>query len=43
MRRCNLSAFYMKTRINESKTLAKHISCKSKRKLDGRKCNSSQK
>ena len=29
--------------INESKTIAKHISCKHKRKFDGRKFNSNQK
>ena len=29
--------------INESKTLAKHISCKYKCKFGGRKCNSNQK
>ena len=28
--------------INELKTLTKHISCKCKRKFDGRKCNSNQ-
>ena len=28
--------------INELKTLTKHISCKCKCKIDGRKCNSSQ-
>ena len=38
----NLSMFNMITRINESKTLTKHISCKSKCKFDGRKCNSGQ-
>ena len=32
----------MITGINESKTLAKHISCESKCKLDGTKCNSNQ-
>ena len=31
------------TEIKESKTLTKHISCKCKCKLDGRKCNSNQK
>ena len=30
-------------RINESKTLAKHISCECKCKFDGIKCNSNQK
>ena len=29
--------------FNESKTLTKHISCSSKCKLNGRKCNSYQK
>ena len=28
--------------INESKTLTKHISCESKCKFDGIKCNSNQ-
>ena len=32
----------MITVINESKTLAKHISCECKCKFDGRKCNSDQ-
>ena len=32
----------MITEINESKTLAKHISCECKCKIDGRKCNSDQ-
>ena len=36
----------MITRINESKTLTKHISCECKNeincKFDGRKCNSDQ-
>ena len=32
----------MITGINESKTLAKHISCKCKCRFDGRKCNSDQ-
>ena len=35
----NLNAFNMTTRINESKTLTKHISCECKCKLDGRKYN----
>ena len=35
----NLSVFNMNTGINESKTLAKHISCNCKCKFDGRKCN----
>ena len=38
----NLSKFNMITRINESKTLAKHISCECKCKIDGRKCNSNK-
>ena len=38
----NLSLFNMTTGINESKTLAKHISCECKYKFDGRKCNSDQ-
>ena len=38
----NLSVSNMITGINESKTLTKHISCKFKRKFDGRKCNSDQ-
>ena len=36
----NLSVFNMIRGINKSKTLAKHISCKCKCKLDGTKCNS---
>ena len=39
----NLSVFNMITRINESKTLTKHISCKCIYKCDGRKYNSYQK
>ena len=35
----NLSVFNVITGINESKTLAKHISCECKCKFDGRKCN----
>ena len=38
----NLSVFNMITGINESKKLAKHISCKCKCRLDGRKFNSDQ-
>ena len=38
----NLSLFNKITDINESKTLTKHISCESKCKLDGRKCNAGQ-
>ena len=33
----------MVTRMIESKTLTKHISCDCKCKFDGRKCNSNQK
>ena len=33
----------MIARLNESKTLKKHISCKQKRKFDGPKCTSDQK
>ena len=36
----NLSKFNIITGIYESKTLAKHISCKYKYRFDGRKCNS---
>ena len=32
----------MFTRINESKTLTKHISCEFKCRFDGRKCKSDQ-
>ena len=39
----NTNIFNMITRINESKTSPKHISCKCKCKFDGRKCNSDQK
>ena len=39
----NLSVLNMITRINESKTLTKHMSYECKYKFDGRKCNSSQK
>ena len=38
----NLRLFNMITGINESKTLAKHASCKCKCKLDGKKCSSNQ-
>ena len=38
----NLSMFKMITGINESKTLAKHISYECKCKFYGRKCNSDQ-
>ena len=38
----NLSVFNMITGINQLKTLAKHISCECKCKLDGRNCNSDQ-
>ena len=33
----------MNTRVNESKTLTKHISHECNCKFDGRKCNSNQK
>ena len=33
----------MITRINESKTLSKHVSCKCKSKFGGKECNSNQK
>ena len=39
----NLSVFNMITRINELKTLPKHILRECKCKFDGRKCNSNQK
>ena len=39
----NLSVFNLITRINESKTLAKHISCKCNCKLHCKKYNSNQK
>ena len=35
----NLSMFIMIKRINESKTLTKHISCECKCQFDGTKCN----
>ena len=38
----NLNIFNIITGINKSKTLTKHISCKCKCRLDGRKCNSNQ-
>ena len=38
----NLSVFNMITGINESQILTKAISCKRKRRFDGRKCNSDQ-
>ena len=38
----NLSVFNMITGINESKALAKHMSCECKCKFDGKKCNSDQ-
>ena len=34
--------FNMITRINESRILTKHISCKCECKFDGRKCNLNQ-
>ena len=33
----------MKTRINESRTWAKHLSCECECKFDCKKCNSNQK
>ena len=39
----HLSMFNKITGINESKTLTRHISCKSKYKFDGRRCNLNQK
>ena len=38
----NLNVFNMITGMNESKTLAKHISCKCEFRFNGRKCNSDQ-
>ena len=38
----NLSVFNVITRVNKSKTLAKHISCECKCRFYGRKCNSDQ-
>ena len=38
----DLRVFNIITGINESKTLAKHISCKYKCKFDGRRCNLNQ-
>ena len=38
----NLSMLNMITGINELKTSTKHIPCKYKCRLDGRKCNSDQ-
>ena len=38
-----LSVLNMITEINESETLAKHISCEWKCRFDGRKYNSNQK
>ena len=38
----NLSVLNTITGIDESKTLGKDISCKCKRRFDGRKCNSDQ-
>ena len=38
-----LSVFNIITRINESRTLIKHISCECKYKLEDRKCHSDQK
>ena len=39
----NLRVFNIARGINESKTLAKHISCEFKCKFDDRKCNSNKK
>ena len=39
----SFSVFNMISRINESKSLTKHISCKCKCKFDCRKCNWTQK
>ena len=39
----NLSVFSMITRVNESKLLARHISCDCKNKFEGKKCKSIQK
>ena len=39
----NLHVFSMITKINESRTLIKHISCKYEYKFDSKKCNSNQK
>ena len=36
----SLNIFKMTTKINESKTLTKHISCECKCKLDGKKFDS---
>ena len=36
----NLNVFDMIKGINETKTLAKHISCKYRYEFDGQKCNS---
>ena len=38
----NHSVFNMITKLNESKTLTKHISCACKCIFDGKKCNSDQ-
>ena len=38
----SLSVFNMITRINESKTLIRHISCECKCRFDRRKCNLDQ-
>ena len=39
----DLKVFNMIKGVNESKTLAKHISCERRCTFDGRKCNSGQK
>ena len=41
-KKLNLSVFNMITGINESKTLANHVSCECKCRFDGRKCNLDQ-
>ena len=41
-KKLDLSVFNMITGINESKTLANHVSCECKCRFDGRKCNSDQ-
>ena len=43
MQDVNLNVFNTITRINETKTLTKHISSNCKYKFDGKKCYSNQK
>ena len=43
MENVNISVFNITTRINESKTLKKHVSCEYECKFPGKKCNSSLK